>query len=171
MSNLKKLRGLTMDIDSFASVAQIVEAVILIASVFYLSMQVKQANKISRSETRRTLLKMDLDDIAVGRDNPEIITLWTKEELSPEERIAFSHHLLITMRQREYEWRELQAEAVDDDTFDTYAKVLSVHLGTNRSRSWWQEFKEMYNSEFVSFVDSKITEQPLTNYFEKYENY
>ena len=78
---------------------------------------------------------------------------------------------MITMRQREYEWRELQAEAVDDDTFDTYAKVLSVHLGTNRSRSWWQEFKEMYNSEFVSFVDSKITEQPLTNYFEKYENY
>ena len=48
-----------MDIDSFASVAQIVEAVILIASVFYLSMQVKQANKMSKSETRRTLLKMD----------------------------------------------------------------------------------------------------------------
>ena len=69
-----------MDIDSFASIAQIVEAVILIASVFYLSMQVKQANKMSKSETRRTLLKMDIDDIAVGRDNPKIITLWTKKE-------------------------------------------------------------------------------------------
>ena len=73
-----------MDIDSFASIAQIVEAVILIASVFYLSMQVKQANKMSKSETRRTLLKMDIDDIAVGRDNPKIITLWTKKQLPPE---------------------------------------------------------------------------------------
>ena len=72
-----------MDIDSFASVAQIVEAVILIASVFYLSMQVKQANKMSKSETRRTLLKMDIDDIAVGRDNPKIITLWTKKNSRP----------------------------------------------------------------------------------------
>ena len=160
-----------MDIDTFASIAQIVEAVILIASVFYLSMQVKQANKMSKSETRRTLLKMDIDDIAVGRDNPKIITLWTKKELSREERIAFAHHLLITMRQREYEWQKLQAEALDDGIFDTYAKVLSVHLGTKRSRSWWQEFKEMYNSDFVAFVDLKITEQPLTNYFEKYENY
>ena len=160
-----------MDIDSFASIAQIVEAVILITSVFYLSTQVKQANKMSKSETRRTLLKMDIDDIAVGRDNPKIITLWTKKELSPEERITFAHHLLITMRQREYEWQELQEEAVDDGIFDTYAKVLSVHLGTERSRSWWQEFKEMYNSDFIAFVDSKITEQPLTNYFEKYENY
>ena len=79
-----------MGIDSFASIAQVVEAVILVASVFYLSMQVKQANKMSMSETRRTLLKMDIDDIAVGRDNPEIITLWTKEELSPEERITFA---------------------------------------------------------------------------------
>ena len=160
-----------MGIDSFASIAQVVEAVILVASVFYLSMQVKQANKMSMSETRRTLLKMDIDDIAVGRDNPEIITLWTKEELSPKERIAFAHHLLITMRQREYEWQELKANAVDDGIFDTYAKVLSVHLGTNRSRSWWREFKEMYNSEFVSFVDSKIAEQPLTHYFEKYGKY
>ena len=62
---------------------------------------------------------MDIDDIAVGRDNPKILTLWTKEELSPEESITFSHHLLITMRQREYEWQELQAKAVDDGIFDT----------------------------------------------------
>ena len=98
---------------------KIVEAVILVASVFYLSIQVKQANKISVPKTRRTLLKMDIDDIAVGRDNPKILTLWTKEELSTEERITFSHHLLITMRQREYEWQELQAKAVDDGIFDT----------------------------------------------------
>ena len=62
-----------MNIDSYASIAQIIEAVVLIASVFYLSLQIKQANQISRSETRRTMLKMDIEDISVGRDNPEII--------------------------------------------------------------------------------------------------
>jgi len=160
-----------MNIDSFASIAQVVEAVILVASVFYLSLQVKQANKISKSETRRTLLKMDIDDLAVGRDNPKLITLWTKDELSQEERIAFAHHLLITMRQREYEWQELQEETVDMTIFDTYAKVLSVHLGTKRSRSWWQEFREMYNPEFASFVDSRIKDEPLTRYFEKYDSF
>ena len=160
-----------MNIDSFASIAQVVEAVILVASVFYLSLQVKQANKISKSETRRTLLKMDIDDLAVGRDNPKLITLWTKDELSQEERIAFAHHLLITMRQREYEWQELQEETVDMTIFDTYAKVLSVHLGTKRSRSWWQEFRKMYNPEFAAFVDSRIKDEPLTRYFEKYDSF
>ena len=70
-----------INIDSLANISQIVEAFILIASVFYLSLQVKQANKLSKSETRRTMLKMDLADLAVGRDNPAIIRLWTKEEL------------------------------------------------------------------------------------------
>ena len=96
-----------MNIDSYASIAQIMEAVVLIASVFYLSLQLKQANQISRSETRRTMLKMDIEDISVGRDNPEIIGLWTKEKISQEEKVVFAHHLLITMRQREYEWQEL----------------------------------------------------------------
>lgn len=95
-----------MNVDSLANVAQIVESIVLIASVFYLSLQVKQSNKIAKSQTRRTLLKMDIDDIAVGRENPSLIRLWTKEFLTPEERISFAHHLLITMRQREYEWQE-----------------------------------------------------------------
>jgi hypothetical protein len=163
--------GITMNIDSYASIAQIMEAVVLIASVFYLSLQLKQANQISRSETRRTMLKMDIEDISIGRDNPEIIGLWTKEKISQEEKVVFAHHLLITMRQREYEWQELQENAVDTDVFDIYAKILNVHLGTKRSRSWWREFKEMYNPDFVSFVDSRILDQPLTRYFEKYVAY
>ena len=44
-------------------------------------------------------MKMDLDDISVGRDRPEVIRLFTKDELSPEEKIIFAHHLLITIRQ------------------------------------------------------------------------
>jgi hypothetical protein len=75
------------------------------------------------------------------------------------------------MRQREYEWQELQENAVDIDVFNNYAKVLSVHLGTQRSRSWWREFKEMYHPDFVSFVDSSIEGQPFTRYFEKYFAY
>jgi hypothetical protein len=171
MMKFLKYMGIKMNMDSYANIAQILEAVILIASVFYLSLQLKQANQISRAETRRTMLMMDLKDISVGRDSPEIIGLWTKEELSQEEKVVFAHHLLITMRQREYEWQELQENAVDTDVFNNYAKVLSVHLGTQRSRSWWREFKEMYHPDFVSFVDSSIEGQPFTRYFEKYFAY
>ena len=81
-------------IELVSAIAQIVEAIILIASVFYLSLQVKQANLLSRSETRRVMMKMDLDDISVGRDRPEVIGLFTKEELSPEEKIVFAHQFL-----------------------------------------------------------------------------
>ena len=111
-----------MNIDSYASIAQIVEAVVLITSVFYLSLQLKQANQISRSETQRTMLKMDIEDISVGRDNPEIIGLWTKEETSQEEKVVFAHHFLITMRQREYEWQELQENSVDTDVLKSTQK-------------------------------------------------
>jgi hypothetical protein len=151
--------------------AQIIETVVLIASVVYLSLQLKQANQISKSEIRRTMLRMDIEDITVGRDKPEIIGLFTKEELTHEEKIVFAHHLLITMRQREYEWQELQQNTVDNSVYDTYANILNVHLGTERSRSWWREFKEMYNSDFVSFVDSRIVNQSLTRFFEKYVAY
>jgi len=159
------------NLELVSAIAQIVEAIILIASVFYLSLQVKQANLLSRSETRRVMMKMDLDDISVGRDRPEVIRLFTKDELSPEEKIVFAHHLLITIRQREYEWQEFQENSVDTDVYETYAKVLNVHLGTKRSRRWWNEFKEMYNPDFVSFVDSRIADQPLTSYFGKYDAY
>jgi hypothetical protein len=78
MMKFLKYMGIKMNMDSYANIAQILEAVILIASVFYLSLQLKQANQISRAETRRTMLMMDLKDISVGRDSPEIIGLWTK---------------------------------------------------------------------------------------------
>ena len=61
MIKFLKYMGIKMNIDSYASIAQIMEAVVLIASVFYLSLQLKQANQISRSETRRTMLKMDIE--------------------------------------------------------------------------------------------------------------
>ena len=116
-----------MNIDSYASIAQIMEAVVLIASVFYLSLQLKQANQISRSETRRAMLKMDIEDISVGRDNPEIIGLWTKENISQEEKVVFAHHLLMTMRQREYEWQELQKEYSHTDIYDGRKEHTSTH--------------------------------------------
>ena len=45
------------NLELVSAIAQIVEAIILIASVFYLSLQVKQANLLSRSETRRVMMK------------------------------------------------------------------------------------------------------------------
>ena len=86
------------------------------------------------------------------------------------EWIRLSGFLLSAMRQREYEWFQMRDGSIDESLWKAYRRVIAVHLGSTRIRKWWETWGNVpFDPDFCAMVKDFLEEQPLSNYFEIFE--
>ena len=162
-----------MALEQWTMAAEMLSSVAVVASLIYLAIQVRQSNALARAQTRQVMMQMGQQEINKFVDDPSIWNLWTKEELSRDERIRLHSWLVAHLRQREYEWLEKQEGIIDPKMFEAYAAVISLVLGTERTRRWWSvhSHSPAFDAGFVTFVDELLAKSPLTDYFESMDKW
>ena len=154
-----------MTLEQWAYVGEIAAAIAVVASLIYLGVQVRQANVLSRAQTRQSMIEMARQEILSM--TPTMFAAFTSEQISEEDKINLHQWLIATMRQREYEWLSRAEGAIDHDMYDAYAGVIPMLLGTDRARSWWRYHgnEHSFAPGFVSFVDELLETVPYNGYF------
>ena len=162
-----------MNWEALGTIAELVGAVGVVASLLYLGKQIRQSNELARAETRRAMMQVTQQELNKMVDDPTIFRLWMNDELSGDDKIRLHSWLCAYIRQREYEWFERQAGVMDSKMFESYAKIITKVLGTERTRRWWSVYKHAlgFDSGFVAFVDELLERSPLTNYFENLDTW
>ncbi|MEO6340072.1 MAG: hypothetical protein ABIO39_08555 [Caulobacteraceae bacterium] len=156
-----------MSIDLLAAIANVLAALGVFASLFYLARQVRLANTLARAQVRQRMGEQATGELYVWMNDPDLRACFTVATLTPEQHGKLHYFLLSAMRQREWEWFQLRDGIIREDVQGAYKEVIGLHLGTERTRRWWRKVGKIgFNAEFVAVVDTFIKDRPTITYFD-----
>ena len=159
-----------MTIQDLGALGELVASVVVVITLAYLTIQVRQGNGLARAQTRQTMMEQTRAELYKLIDEPSILHCFTKEEaLTPDEKAKFTSWLAAAMRQREYEWSQYRNGVIDRATWETYQRLIPEQLGTQRSLKWWQISTQFFQPDFVQSVNELLARPLQTTFFEEIE--
>jgi hypothetical protein len=150
-----------MNLQDFASVAEIVGVVLVIASLIYVAQQLRQNTNMMRVNAASEWLQRDYDIAASVIDNQEFAEIWVKGELEFESLDAVEKQRMLLFERRPFGlWHELfnlrEQNLLPDATWHEHAWVIQ-NLGNRQStREAWRVFHDSYEKPFQEFVESQF---------------
>jgi hypothetical protein len=161
-----------MSIVELGALGELIGAVAVVLSLLYLTTQVKQANKLARGQTRQRMVEQAQHEVYQGMvAEPSIMkSMYKQEPLSETEWIRLAGWLLAAMRQREYEWFQHKDGNIDEELWIAYRSVVTIHLGTARTRNWWEtNASRAFDKDFCEMVRQLLDETGETDYFVNFQ--
>ena len=156
-----------MTLNDLGSIANLLSAIAVLATLVYLAVQVEQSNRLARSQSRQRMIEQTQQELYQWIDNPDLREAFLSSKVpSPETQSKMHFFLLSAMRQREWEWFQYKDGIINKDVYVAYHGVIALHLGIPRTRKWWKTVGRMgFNPTFVDEVDAFLEGQPLTEQY------
>lgn len=150
-----------MTLEQYAYLAEIIGVVIVVVTLLYLAVQVRQGANLLRSESRQALLNNTREHLKGYLDNADLFDRLDGEEtLSKTDQLRFSALWITNMRLREHEWFQYRDGILDEETWRSYREIIRLTLSSKKHRTWWAEMKGVFDPSFVKIVDEFIAEIP-----------
>ncbi len=157
-----------MTLEQYAAIAEITGVIIVVVTLLYLSVQVRQGARLMRSESRQALLSNTREQLLAYLDNVDLFEKMAGEEkLSPADQLRFGSLWILNMRNREHEWFQYKDGILDEGTWLSYREIIRLTLSSKRHRTWWSKMKGVFDSDFVELVDQFIGETPESDIWDK----
>ena len=158
---------MAIDWTAISTITEVISVIMIVASLFYVAVQVRQNTNAMLSSSRQGLLNADLELISTYMSysiDPHLIR--DDVELTLEDERRFIWLLVKTLRIREFAWHEYKSGNLDEKTWLSYMAPMSQMFSTNRSKAVLQfytgspEFKEMLKSMIPS-GDGQVRQETL----------
>ena len=159
-----------MTLEQYAHLAEIIGVIVVIVTLIYLSVQVRQGADLLRSESRQAQVANDQNGVYRFVEHPELGRFFShKETPGFEDKIKLQFWIIGQMRAREHEWLQHKSGAMDKDTWVSYRDVIYFLLGTERARALWEMCSPFFNPDFAEMVKKMMKEVPTIDFWEKLE--
>jgi hypothetical protein len=159
-----------MTLEDWAYIAQIVGVIVVVITLIYLTIQVRQGAQLLRSESRQVSLSTDQGGVYKFIEFPGLgKSMSAAERPTFEEKTQLLFWIIAQMRAREHEWLQYRSGALDGDTWLSYRDVIYFILGTPRCRALWELCHPYFNRPFVELVSEMVSEAPVLDIWEKVE--
>jgi len=147
-----------MNIQDLGALGEFIGSVVVLVTLIYLAIQVRQGNLLAKSQARQRMVEHAQTELYTQINDPSITYAAVKEgPLSEEEQAKLSLFLTELMRQREWEWFQYKDGVIDRDVYRAYHEVIEIFLGPTRTRKWWESIGRFaFNESFVQEVDSML---------------
>lgn len=105
-------------------------------------------------------------EIYLQVSDPSITHASIKEgRLTGDEQAKLALFLIAFLREREWEWFQYKDGIIDEIAYKAYHDVIPIHLGTLRSRKWWEKVgHSAFDPDFVKEVDKLLADAGLSDY-------
>ena len=158
-----------MTLEQYAYLAEIIGVIIVVVTLLYLSVQVRQGAHLMRSESRQALTTNQREALLAYLDNMDLFDkMADPQKLSRADQRRFSVLWLINMRNREHEWFQYKDGILDEATWLSYREIIRQTLSSTRHRIWWNKARMVFDSDFVEMVDLFIGEIPESDTWEEF---
>jgi len=147
-----------MELQTIANIAETIGAVVIVITLVYLTIQVRQSNALLRSQTRQSQLSNDQTSLMVAFDNIDLLQkLNSDAPLSAEEQMRLSIIFAIDMRNREFEYFQFREGLLDEEAWKSFREIILMNHATRKGRRWWNEIgREIFDPGFAAGVDELL---------------
>jgi len=152
-----------MPLDQLANIAEIIAATVVVVSLIYVAIQIKQNTRSTRLETVHAISSGFNSFYDILASNRELTNIWHRgmfsfQGLDETEKLQFTFAMMRVFRftnEQYFQWRE---GAVDDD----YWQSLSDQFADGTQHPGWQEVwsrrKRHFTKDFQNYVDKLIAD-------------
>ena len=89
-----------------------------------------------------------------------------------EQKVQLDGLMLMSLSRREFAFRQYQAGVLDESVWNQEAEIIALLLGTERTRSWWNNIgKSGFEEDFANTADSIIQGRPYHPYWDGLVNW
>jgi hypothetical protein len=157
-----------MTLEEYAYLAEIIGVIVVVVTLVYLSVQVRQGADLLRSESRQAQVANDQNGVYRFVEHPELGRLFSQQETpSFEEKIKLQFWIIGQMRAREHEWLQHRSGAMDEETWMSYRDVIYFLLGTERARDLWSMCSIYFNPDYADMVGEMMKDAPTIDFWKK----
>ena len=127
---------MTIDWTTISAAIEIIGVIVVVASLFYVALQVRQNTSAILTSSRQGLLNADLELISAYMTysiDPHLIR--DDVELPLEDERRFVWILVKALRIREFAWHQYKSGNLDEKTWLSYMAPVPQMFSTNRARA------------------------------------
>lgn len=160
-----------MTLEEWSYVSQILGVVLVVITLIYLALQIRQGTQLLLSEARQVALTTDQGGVYKFIDFPGLGRSMSGPDTPTfEEKTQLMFWIISQMRAREHEWLQYEAGALDGDAWLSYRDVIFFVLGTPRNRELWALCSDYFNQGFVEMVEEMTKDAGHTDFWHRLES-
>jgi len=152
-----------MNWQALGTIAEIIGALVLVATVMYLAIQTRQHTLAVQASVRQAMLSEDRELLFKQMDFPFTAShIYGERELSDDQLIQLATWLMALMRSRENYWLQYRSGGIDEATWNTYLIPLLISLASHMGRSLWNNLSSLgvLNAGFVNATNRRFEDAP-----------
>jgi hypothetical protein len=154
-----------MDLQSLANIGEIIGAVVVILSLVYLAIQVRQNTEAQRTENyARALERLAAMQSTLSQDS-EISLIFSKgvvdtSKLTPQERIRFTWSLYEAFGAFEFMFLASKTGSIAEEVWSRWSTAVAWWLTFPGVQAWWIIRPLPFSDSFTLFVESLLMDNP-----------
>ncbi len=150
-----------LTLEQWASLAEVIGAAGVIASLVYLAMQIRQNTSMVAANTFQAISSTSSNLVMGLTQTPELADSMLKafnrpDELTDRERFFVDVYLRALTRNFENYYYQNQQGFLDDELWAGYSAALMELLNHEFGRSYWSRNKHVFGVTYARFVDSRL---------------
>lgn len=145
---------MTIDWTAVSTALELVGVVVVIATLWYLALQIRLNTKALLTSTRQGLLDSDLaliSDYITHAIDPHLIGDDVK--LTPEDERRLTWIIIKAIRIREFAWHQYKSGLLDEESWQSYMAPVPGIFSTNRGKAVLEFYTG--NDEFMQVLKDK----------------
>jgi hypothetical protein len=167
-----------MNWDATIAISEIVSAIAVVGTLFYLSRQIRESNSYSKANTIRESNSMYMQSYALLAQDNELASIHVRavdrEPLDQVETLRFTAYLTNYFAMAEAIYFQCKADYVfseylddGDASIELFRPYISQLLNTIPGKAWWNvDAPNSFSAEFIE----RVNHIALTNFPEQMEN-
>ena len=155
-----------MDLQSLANLSEVIGSVVVVLSLIYLAVQVRQNTEAHRTENySRALDRLAAMQSLLSQDG-EIALIWSKgslntSKLTPQERMRLTWSLYEAFGAYEFMFHASRNGAIPEEVWARWESAVAWWLTFPGVQNWWQARPVPFTQSFTEFVDSLLKDNPV----------
>lgn len=148
-----------MDWTAIGAVSGLVQTAVVVASLWYVALQLRKSTEAMVASARQNVLDADLgliSDYIAYLVDPHLIT--DEVKLSPEDERRMTWIVIKAIRIREWAWHQFRAGGLDEETWESYMAPVPGIFSTARARRVLDFYTG--NDEFIALLKARVPTQP-----------
>ena len=150
-----------MNLETLGNLGEFISGIVVIISLVYLAMQVRQNTRSIRTENyARALERVSALQSRLSQDG-EFCALFSQaltgpSNVSPNERIQFTWCLYELFGGQEFLFHQSQAGTVPEEVWERWSDTMTWWLSFPGVRAWWDGKPTPFSASFTSYIDTLI---------------
>ena len=146
-----------MNWEAAATIAEIVGAAGVIASLIYLAIQIRQSTKVSRAEMTKDLYLASRTAILDIASNDALAKISTEiRQFESEDVMRRNMFYQSFFRLYELQYNLASQGLLDEDIARSYALIIQMWAKTVYFADYWKQHRSEFNESFAAYVDQQI---------------